>query len=63
MAGLGLSEWLAAGRALARRNLLRYGGNRTLTEDFEKRFATYLKARHVRRPDRLPRRGRRWTRR
>ncbi len=47
MAGLGVSEWLAAGRALARRNLLRYGGNRTLTETFEKRFAAYLKARHV----------------
>lgn len=45
MASVGVGEWLAVGRAIASKNLLRYGGS--FTENFEQRFATYLKAKHV----------------
>jgi dTDP-4-amino-4,6-dideoxygalactose transaminase len=45
MASVGFGEWLAVGRAIASKNLLRYGGS--FTERFEQRFANYLHAKHV----------------
>lgn len=45
MASVGFGEWLAVGRAIASRNLLRYGGS--FTDKFEQRFAAHLKAKHV----------------
>lgn len=47
MAAAGLAEWIAAGKAIASGNLLRYGDPNGFTFQFEKRFAAYLHAKHV----------------
>ncbi len=47
MAAAGLAEWIAAGRAIASKNLLRYGNPDGFTFRFEKRFGAHVGAKHV----------------
>ena len=47
MATVGLREWLAVGRAIADRKLLRYNDGAQLTAKFEQRLAERIGAKHV----------------
>ncbi|MCG8558921.1 MAG: DegT/DnrJ/EryC1/StrS family aminotransferase [Hyphomicrobiales bacterium] len=47
MATVGFREWLAVGRAIAERKLLRYEEGARLTDRFEQRLADRIGARHV----------------
>ena len=47
MASVGLREWLAAGRAIAEGNLIRYGDKAHFVEQFESRLASYIGTKHV----------------
>ncbi len=47
MPEVGMREWLAVGRVIARRDLLRYGPNGRETERFEKNFATFMGSAHA----------------
>jgi len=47
MASVGLAEWIAAGRAIARRNLIRHEGTGHFTDRFEHGLSALTGARHV----------------
>lgn len=47
MADVGVEEWVAAGRAIASGELLRYGPKARFTRQFEQRFGTMIGSRHV----------------
>lgn len=47
MATVGLREWLAAGRAIAEGNLLRYDPKSHFVEEFERRLASYIDVKYV----------------